>query len=363
MLVRDVVNQLRLVLPEYTDLFSDVVIVNSIVVTEGVITVETFNPHGLKSGDKVTLTQVQTRTPILSIDQNGVMFLVESEEHDITLDKYNDKYVEFGGFTNPDWNDSFLLQGVLNREKIIIKSNSIILPLPVLTGSEHVLETRIDGVRGDYEIVVLDNTHFTVPGSFSDGVYTCSSIAANVRIAGSRSIDRFISHYTKQISEDRLWGVVVPHARDISKDRSTYSDAIASLPAGTDMRLRLIDGFTFYVVVKISNEIAAVEAIDTCRELTFPILKSLFGVVFESGLSAKAELSTIPTTDAEAEISRVNNAFYIHAFEFEVQVDITTEDSAEPRNTRAFRDILYKHDLDQQEATVRIDLDQEIIKN
>jgi hypothetical protein len=356
MLVRDVVNQLRLILPQYTDLFSDVIEVESVTADAGLVTIVTTSPHGLQDGAKVTLNQIQTRTPITDLlSQEGFIFTFGSAEHDLTLNSPDHINVSFGGFSASEWNDTFKLINVQNRQKFSIQSSN---SSPVLTGNEYLLEDRIDGIRGDYEIIVVDPTTFTVSGDFPDGTYTAANIASNIRIAGSRSLERFANdHYTNQSADNRLWGVIEPHQSAISKDRSTFSDATATFPAGTDMRLRLIDGFTFSVVVRIVNEIAAVQAIDICRGLRPAIYKSLFGTKFVTGFSNSEEFLTIPIGDREAILTKNNNAYYIHLFDFEVQMDVTIEDAVSPRNTRAFRDIFYTQEVGEQEMTSRIDLD------
>lgn len=360
MLVRDVVNQLRLVLPDYTDLFSDLLDIVSVTASGGVVTVITITPHNLQTGQKIIFSKVKTRTPITSlVSQEGFIFTFGSDEHDLTFNSPEHLNVEFDGFTDSAWNDIFKLMAVQNREKFSVQSANA---APVLTGNEVLLEDRIDGIRGSYEITVVDPVTFTVDGDFPDGIYSVERLASNVRIAGSRDLSRFVNDlYTRQPADDRFWGVVEPHPANISKDRSTFSDATATFPAGTDMRLRIIDGFTFSVVVRIINEIAAVNAIDICRGLRYSLYKTLFGVKFDSGFETKSEFITIPTSDSESPLSVNNNAYYIHSFDFEVQTDVTFQDAVDNRNNRAFRDIMYSQDVGEQQITSRIDLDDEII--
>jgi hypothetical protein len=360
MLVRDVVNQLRLILPQYTDLFSDVIEVESINAYENIVYFITTTPHGLQDGNKVSLNKLKAITFITDLlSQEGFIFTFASAEHDLTLNSPDHINVSFGGFTDPAWNDTFKLIDVQNRQKFSIQSSN---SSPILTGNEYLLEDRIDGIRGDYEIIVIDSITFSISGDFTTGTYTAANIASNIRIAGSRSLERFANdHYTRQSVDDKLWGVVESHQAVISKNRSTFSDATATFPAGTDMRLRIIDGFTFSVVVRIVNEIAAVQAIDVCRGLRPAIYKSLFGTKFDSGFMNSEEFLTIPVGDREAILTQHNNAYYIHSFDFEVQMDITIDDAVEPRNTRAFRDIFYTQKVGTQEITSKIDLDDEPI--
>ena len=51
-----------------------------------------------------------------------------------------------------------------------------------------------------------------------------------------------------------------------SKDRSTYSDATATKASGNDMRLRLIDNFSLFIIVNTTQDIMALNNTDICRQ-------------------------------------------------------------------------------------------------
>jgi hypothetical protein len=354
----DVVNQFRLVLPQYTDKFSTRLDPISISASGGSATIETSSPHGVNTNDGVTLSLVESKTSILSVSQDGFIFTFTSDEHDLTYKDPDHLYAKFDGFTDPLWNDSFEITAVPNRQTFKVKSNNII---PVLTGNEVLLEIRVDGIGGKYSATKISDTEFSISGDFQDGEYINGFVDSEVRVAGIVNVDRLIELYTKQSDRDDLWGYVMMHDVLVSKDRSTHTDATATFPASDSMRMRLIDGFDFYIVVKTSNEISANRAIDLCRhELFLPIMKTVYGVKFDTGLSSGSDYKTIFTQQqiASGEFG-YKKAYYAHAYSFETHMDLTDEDSVDPRNTRAFRDIDYTLNVYNQEMTAKINLDDE----
>jgi len=357
--LKDIVNQLGLILPKYTDRFSTLISITSINASGGVATIVTDDVHGLVTGNAVTLSNVNTRTPIDAVSQDGLMFTFEtSSDHDLTFGWFDQVTVALEGFTDGDWNDSFTLLDVQNRETFKVRSTN---SLPSLNGNEKLLENRIDGVNGRYSVTVIDTTTFTITGTFNDGVYTGGTVSGNVRVAGTVDVERAIQEYTKQETND-LWMFVGMHDVETSKNREALSDAIATPTTGEDIRLRLIDGFTLFICVNVSDEIAGAVAVDVVRdELLSPILNSVFGVKFNNNLSASPDFRSVPKGHGLISYDR---AVLVYAYEFEVSMDIVEADAVAPLDTRAFRDVDYTHELgtdDTDDAEVTIPLDDEII--
>ncbi len=349
----DILNQLRLILPRYTDLFSDNTPVSSIVVLGGIATVTTTAAHGLTTGNAVNISGAKSKTEITGVSQDGLLFTFTSDTHDLTLGWPEQENIELIGFTDSAWNGTFELKGVPNRQSFIIQSTETI---PTLNGNEELLEIKNTGVNGMYSITVTSTTTFTFGTGLDNGTYLDGVVSSNVRIAGTVNIERTIEQYTKQGLTD-LWGFVVMHDVETSKDRSTYSDATSTPTQGSDIRLRLIDGFSFYIFVNVTQDIAATTAIDICRDtLLLPILKTLFGVIFDSGVTGE-DFRNIMTGQG---IAHYDTAIYVHVYNFETSMDIFEADAVIPSNTRAFRDIEYTHNISDTEAlTANIDLDEE----
>lgn len=357
MKLTDVVNQLRAVLPKYTDVFSKVLSISTITVSGGTATIVTSSSHGLSTGDNIVISDVTVHTSITAVSQSGNVFtFTTGSDHDLTFGWQEHENVNLDGFTDSAWNDSFYLVDVPNRRTFKVRSTNA---LPVLNTNEVLLENRRDGVNGRWSATVVDPTTFTIATVELDGTYVGGTVGASHRIAGSITIERAVEQYTAQNLSD-FWMFVVPDDAELSKDRATYTDAVATRTTSDDLRLRLLDGFLVYIIKNTTQDIAAVAALDICRhDLLLPVLKSLNGARFEAGLSGSGDFKTIMTSHRAFDYNR---AYLIYEYQFQMAMDITNDDQVQPEDTRAFRDIDYTEEIggdDTTDMTITIDLDEE----
>jgi hypothetical protein len=330
----DVVTQLSLLLPKYTDKVSDVLSISSIVVSSNIATITTSSAHGITTGQAITLANVEIKTPITARSQDGTLFtFTVSPAHDLTFNWSDHDNITLSGFTNPNWNGSFELKDVPNRFTFIVQSSESI---PALNGNEVLHEVRNDGINGRFYATRISATVFTISGTFLDGTYTGGTVNKGIRIAGSITIERALDQYTEENLTD-LWMFVVMNDAETSKSRHAFSDATATKATGDDMRLRLIDGFTITIVINTSDDIHATDAIDICRhDLLLPILKSVYGALFDTGLSNDPEFKAVATGHGFREYTK---AILAYTYEFEFPMDLTIDDAVNEGDTRAFRDI------------------------
>lgn len=355
MKLADVINQLRAILPKYTDVFSNVISISSISASGGVATIVTSAVHSFSTGVGVTISDVQTRTAISAVSKDGNVYtFTTSADHDLTQGWHTEVTLE--GFTDAVWNDTFTLVGVPNRRTFKVRSSN---SQPSLNTNEILLEVRSDGVNGRWRVTVVNTTTFTITGDILDGTYSGGSISSNPRISGAVNIERAITEYTEQSLTD-YWLFVVMSDAAVSKDRTTFSDATATRATGNDMRLRLIDGFSLYILVNTTEDIVAIDAVDVCRhDLFLPLLRSVNGVRFDTGLTGSADFKTILLGHSAFDYNR---AVLIYEYEFQSVMDLTDSDTVEDLDSRAFRDIDYTHEIgddDTEDVTAEIDLDEE----
>jgi len=336
----DVVAQLQAVLPKYTDYFSRSLTISSISVASNVATITTDKPHGVLTGEGVTISDVGLRTAIATVSQDGLTFTFTTlTDHDLTYGWPDHEYVTLAGFVDSAWNDSFKLLDVPNRRTFTVQSTN---SLPSLVGAEYLQESRIDGINGRHSVTVTGADTFTISGTFTDGTYSGGTVKTAVRIAGAVTAERAIEQYTKQGTDD-LWLFVLMRDVETSKDRQTNSDARLTAPSGTSMRLRTLDGFTLMLVKNVTDDITANNALDIARhELLGPILKSVYGARFTTGLNGSADFKTVLLGHNFVDYDR---ATFVYAYSFECPMDITDDDAVEPEDTRAFRDIDYTHTI------------------
>lgn len=357
----DIVKQLNSILPQYTGLFSNLLSISTIVASGGVATITTSTNHNVKSSSSanLTLANVNSETPISAVSKDGnVVTFTTSIDHDLTFGWTDHDTVPLDGFTDSAWNDSFKLVNVANRREFKVQSTN---DIPVLNGNEFLLENRVDGINGRYQPTFVDLKTLTITGTFNDGNYEGGSIGSGVRVAGVINPDEILSYYTRQGLQD-FWMFVSMHDAELSKDRHSLSDAEATRATGEDIRMRLLDGFTLSVVTNVTKDISAIQAIDICRhDLLLPILKSVFGARFDTGLSSAPDFKAVLTGHG---VGDFNRAVLIYNFDFEFAMDLTNDDTVEPENTRAFRDIDYTEVINGDDTinmTVTVDLDDEPI--
>lgn len=355
MKLSDVVAQLQLILPKFSTLLSTSLPITSIVAASNVATVVTSSAHSLTAGDQVVLANVEVKTPITGVSKDGLLYtFTTSPAHDLTLTWPPHATITLSGFTDGAWNDTFTLKSSPNRNDFVIQSTN---SLPSLNGNEVLHEVRTDGVNGRFAPTIVNTTTFTIAGSFLDGNYTGGSVNSEVRIAGAVTIERAIEQYTKQGLTD-LWIFVTMHDAEVSKDRHSYSDATATRTVGDDIRTRLIDGFTITALKNATQDIAAVDAIDILRhDLLQPILKSVNGARFDTGLDGDADFKSILTAHG---LALYEKAYVGYNYDFEFVVEITAGDSVNIGDTRAFRDIDYtlrQGGGDTEDMTITLDLD------
>lgn len=358
MRIADIVEQLQKVLPTKTNLFHEVVSVASINATATEATVITNGEHNLVDGTLINLSGVESRAPINATASDGGLLktFTTSVDHDLTRGNPDTPTVNLIGFTDASWNVAHELVGVPNRRTFVVRNA---LTAPVLNGGEVLLEpNRIDGINGLFEITLVDDTTFTIGGSFIAGVYTPNNgrVSSSPRIGAAISIERALELYDE--NPKGFWAFVVPADVVVSKDRNTESDATSMKMDGDDMRLRLLDNFGVLVFAPVDQELAAEESLDVCRhDLLGPIVSSLYGTRPLTGLACA--ISEFRITFNGHRLFNYNKAVLAYEYSFQAPFDLTTDDAVVLEADRAFRDIDYAHTGLHTDPIVRADLDEE----
>ena len=346
MKISEVVDQLQLIIPKYTDIFSSNLSISTIVSLNGVATITTTLDHKLSTGDAITISDVSYNNPIEEISKDGLIFSIKvNGKHDLTFGYNGYEKVSLNGFTDNDWNSDFDLISVQDRNNFKIRSSN---SLPTLNGNEALEEITVGGVNGRYSVVVVSATELEITGSFDNGYYSSGKVKKGIRIAGTATLTRALEQYTKQNISD-LWMFVTMADAIMSKNRTTYNDSYATIAQGQDMRMRIIDGFSVFLVKNVKNDISAVDAVDICRhDMLLPLTKSLFGAKFSTGLSTTSDFITVLTGHNQILYDR---STFVYEYTFEFSYDFILADTVENTDTRAFSEIDYTQSIGTEDTT------------
>lgn len=368
MKIADIVRQLSLSFPKYSDVLSvEISPIDSIFVSSTIVGqpsncyIVTSDIVGITAGMTILLQGCARNVELLgagSIVKDIYTFYATSP-HDLTLGYQ--EFVRLTGIDQPEWNGSFPLIDVPSETTFTVESTN---DPPIIAADKAFLLDAVSPIKGidgfrvvDQVVAPNNEIVIKVPSSVPEGPFTPGTIIRSMRISGAVDIARALEQYTKQNTTD-IWAFVVPNDVDVSKDMHTYSDATATRTTSDEFRLRAIDGFTIYLVKSTTTDMAAVEAVDLFRhDLLLPILKSVAGIKFPSGLTNTTDFRTILRGHG---VASYNRAYVVYAYDFEQPADIVNDDVAWEGDTVAFRDIDYIHRVggdDTEDATAHIDLD------
>ena len=351
MKAEDIIKQLYINLPDFTDLFSDQIPVSNVSILGSLVTVTTSVPHNLITGRQVTISDAKTVTPISSITRIGnLATVITSIDHDLTEGFFDN--VEISGADQSDYNGTHILRSVPNRRTFsFVVSNN---PATPATGSNiALLNGGVVNFNDRYTINVLNSTQFTFSIIGNTNIAPINlKIHSNIRISGAVSVERAIESYTKQ-NANNLWAFVVLDDSLVSKDRQIFSDAITTRANCVDFRLRLLKNFSVYIVIPSTQSISGRQQRDLIEDIEPYLYRSILGL----------KLSGPFTEDTWSMVVPVGNGFYdyvgsyyVHRFQFQTSYDLLYEDTAINPKTRAFRDIRLDYLDEEKELLIRTDV-------
>ena len=337
----DIVKQLKILLPKYTDYFHDVLDVTSMSVSAGYTTFTCSSAHGLTSGDAITISGYLFKNKITDVqayDSNGTSGILFKtiEEHDQTKRYDEDKTVTLQGFTDSNFNGEQVLL-LAGRDDFVIDYDNT--TLPSLSGSEYLLEDRIDkGINGLWEITKIDNYSFKINTEVEGSLEDYWSFTGSVRVSTAYDILNAQDIYT-QYGNNKFYAFVVMHDCVVSKDRRALSDATSEVTIASRLSLLVIDGFSVLVFCPTTDVLEPGYYIDICRhDLQIAIHKCLLNVNFESGFNYSGQLGTVATG---SNVDLYDKAYMVYTYNYEMCYLLSSADAVEPDKSRAFRNMDY----------------------
>lgn len=357
MIASDVAERLTSEVPKYTDLFSDVFTITTIVNAASVSTVQTSTDNNLSVGDPVLITDV-----IVPIDQSTlsrvltVGTLVTAVDHDLT--KAIAITITIANAADANFNGTFAVIQIVNRRTI--KFTIADSGATSTTGGELLDSARYDqAYNGLFQVAsIVSPTIFTVstPGSLA-GTSTGGQAKTNTRISASANMQRSLAGYTEQ-SVEKAWMFVVLGSASASKDRTTNTDLTSNRTRSNFFRQQIQEAVSIYVVSNTKDEIAGRKIRDEMSILLLAITKSIVFYRFNTNLYAG---NSEPLIFVDHSIDQYDGSLYVHVFNFEASTEFTFEDTSGYDADVAFRDIDSTFDSDlgtgAENANDLIDLD------
>jgi len=349
----DIVKQLSLNVPLYTDGFSTSVDIASASVAGTTVTVTTAGPHGLKrSGQTVTISGM---TAPVQIDAGsfqrvgGSAMFNTLQDHDLTLSERDKasggKTITISGANEAEFNGTFQLLSIPNRRAVVMavadSGPAAISGAPL-----------VDDAGINYFNVVAPATELS-PTTFRYEIaeaYPLAPITSNAKAATSLrilavlDIERYLQDiYTKKEEGD---DVLVVQLGDVtqSKNRNEETDAADSSSGEYSFVPTLIQPFAVYIVQNLTGQLTGAKARDKVEEEYVPaIFKALLRADFSTGFTYSGFRSTFTGhgTFAYADPNGKRAAIYAHEVAFQQLVQLSSVDGVAPTATVAMRDVDY----------------------
>ena len=346
---RDIVLHLAEYLPRITDLFSDSISISQAVVSSGhTITVDTTSAHGLIVGSPVLFIGGKTANTIASIvdEVADETALIEFDDvHDFTTpnETIQTEPLPCVGFDQSEWNVTLDIIDVPTDKEVIVRYPSGATGIPTFTPGDAIgYEERPLSIFGTQEVssiptttqfvVTLDSTK--VP-ALPDGEILNLSATTSVRIAAADNVERADAIYTEQVATDDLWAFVIMTDTDVSKDRHTVNDSIASFTHQNEMRLKVLQNFSVVVYFKSADHISGATAQEIAHGTVYrDLLRVLYGF---GGFATDEDGSDYVTVTVGHGAGTSNVAYYTEVYDWQTPVDITVDNGFNFYEDVAFR--------------------------
>jgi len=317
----DVSNRLKQFLPYSTNEFSNNFVISSLTRSGTTVTAITSTPHGLATGNYVTVFGAKQVIPITSLTRVGTSVnLVSTLEHGfVDPSKYGKSLrssltVEVIGATPSEYNGTSQLLTVTDQNNLSFEISTTPTTPASTPGT---LLIRDQGQFNRYtDVVVIDTTTFTYEVGDMGGLTAGGTIGVNVssRVGYAATTQAVESYYKTDISRAaQSWMFVVLNAKTTERDGVTATDTQTQTYRNVEYYYQSSQFFSIYVFLPCKDQLLAGPASDLARELELPILKTLANFQFSSVLCDEAYQPTIYLGN---EPENLLGSHYIHRYDF-----------------------------------------------
>lgn len=373
----DIAQQLARVVPNHTPDFSDSVDVLTLVPIGTTVTATTAAPHSLANGDTISIlgAEAPATIDISSFSRSGSIATFETlQDHDFTLSKRDaangGKTLIISGAVEPEFNGTFSIIRVINRRKLQI---AVLDSGPTtISGAPLVENAGVNYFNGVFVVsnVTATTFEYTIDQPFALPA-SGGSIKAqtSLRVLHVLNIDQYIDQVFRPETLTDNFLVVQLGAVTQSKSRNELTDATDSAINNTAYNPSLIQTFSVYVFLRVTDQLTAEQARDKVESEYVPaIFKAVVRYPFETGFFESSYKATFVSHDQYAfgAGSELGRAVYVHEINFEQIARINEVDTNQDQFNVAMRDVSLsiRSDLGTEDSVsldADVDLDEEPI--
>jgi len=333
MKLKTIYDQIVTYLPLHTNLFNDVLTINSLTYSSGVVTAVTSIAHGLITGDIANIKGALERNSISSlVSFGGIATAVTVNNHDLT--KNFQKTVNISGADQSEYNGIKTLLKIIDEKTFAFQVTGT--PVSPATGPIFLNENKAFGYNGLFNITVVNPITFTYSVERDLDVFGGNPKASlNPRIFTGIDIARIITTYTEKPPDNYVLFIVLG-ATSASRNKNIQSDATYEYIRGQEYRQQSISNINLYVFAPTSKTVNAGIVRDSFEDLRFFLIKILAGAFLNSG-SSDTNRRAITYSNDNTEF--YNGAFLVHHYTFETVFDITQDDIFQPLESAVIKDL------------------------
>lgn len=364
MKAQDIVAQLAVLLPQYTDKFTTDYNIISLTRSGTTVTCQTDVAHGLTVNKQVNITGAKTPLTINSLTRTGIYgTLITDNPHDLTENYL--PTVELTGATEAEFNGDFSIISIPDRYTVVFQMTdagpTTATGSPLLLNGSSALQ-QYNGLRKVETVPTADTFTYEITNTtLYSPAYGTITAKTSPRISAIASPDVAIDAYTAMGAND-FWAFVSLGDVIASKSRAIESDATDNLQRSNHYRQQLIFPLSILVFIPTSTQILARKARDDAEEIFRPLCRSLLGSKLDSGLYTGSQN---PISFVSHGLYAYNKAYYIHQYNFETVADLSFDDTIGYDLDVAFRDIDLSMYLDigtgEDPLTAAINLDDTVV--
>lgn len=360
----DIVLHLQSYLPAFSTLFSNQLTATA-TVSGATVTVASV-AHGLSVGNTFVAAGGNFENAIASVVDNGdgTLRFETTDEHDLTEAKlFNDPTTLVLDGIGAPWDGAHVITAIPNRQffEIAFPVGETVPPSIV---SAVLVEDRAAGIIGLQTVdTVPDDDTFTfevanVP-DFPTGAIQNLTITSTVRIAGAENIERAERFYTGQAT-NVAWLFVIMTDADVSKDRNSLNDGVATYTAQNFGKQTILQNFSLVAVLPTDDgdQAGQLAANKFYGEIYRALVSTMYGFAFndiDTAIRYKA------VTNGHGP-GRHTTAYSMHVYDWQVPTVISFENGFLLEPDVAFRDITstwFNNSDEEAEMDLNIDLDDE----